>query len=91
MQAERPADAEAPLEEAARIWADEFGDRSPEHAIARATLARAWFLQGKRPDEIAEVLRKSLAIVVAVRGEDNKTAQVIRAWLNEVRKEAVSG
>lgn len=86
VQAERPVDAEAPLEEAVRIWADEFGDRSPEHAIARATLARAWFLQGKRPDEIAGILRKSLAIIVAVRGEDNKTAQVIRGWLNDVTK-----
>jgi tetratricopeptide (TPR) repeat protein len=83
VQGNRPADAEAPLRDAIRIWADQLGERSAEYAIARANLARAWFLQDTHREEVVEVLRNSLAIVVAIRGEHDKTAIQIREWLKE--------
>jgi tetratricopeptide (TPR) repeat protein len=83
VQANRPAEAEAPLRDAIRLWAGQLGERSVEFAIARANLARAWFLQGTHHDEVVEVLRNSLAIVVAIRGEHDKTAIQIREWLKE--------
>lgn len=87
VQAKRPAEAEAPLREAIRILAEQLGERTAEYAVARANLARAWFLQGKEHTEVVEMLRNALAIVVAIRGEHNKTADQIREWL----KEAESG
>ncbi len=83
VQAQQPAEAEVPLEEASASWRIEFGERSPEYAIAQATLARAWYLQGKRLNEIAPILRASLAAVAAVRGEDDRTAQLIAQWLKD--------
>lgn len=78
-----PGKAVEPLEEAIGYWLIEFGERSPEHAISRATLARAWFLTDQNPREIEGILRTSLAIIVGVRGEDDGTANVIREWLEE--------
>ena len=84
VQDQKPAEAEAPLEAASASWQVEFGERSPEYAIAQATLARAWFLQSKRLSEVEPILRASFAAVVAVRGEEDPTAQLIRQWLRDV-------
>lgn len=83
VQAQKPAESEALLEEASSAWRSEFGERSPEFAIAQATLARAWFLQGKRLAEVEPILKASLAAVVAVRGDTDPTSQLISRWLKD--------
>lgn len=83
LELQRAADAEPVFKEATKVWRAELGERSVEHAIANAGLARAWFLQGKEDASVPDMLRTALAIVKGVRGADDPTAQLIRDWLKE--------
>ncbi len=89
LEGQNAGGAEAPLEEASDAWRIELGERSPEHAISKASLARAWFVQGKRLNEVPPILRASLAIIVAVRGVQDPSAEVVRQWLKDADPKSV--
>lgn len=79
----RAREAEAAARAALEVWGAELGERSIEHAIAHAVLARAWHLQEQHRDVVAGILTTALATVVSVRGADDPTARLIREWLDE--------
>ncbi len=83
VQLNRAPEAEQAAQEAVEGWRAELGERSVEHAIASATLARSWHLQQKNSDKVGPMLRNALAIVTAARGENDPTALMIRGWLKE--------
>jgi tetratricopeptide (TPR) repeat protein len=79
----RAGEAETLARESIDILSEQFGERSLEQAVNSALLGRALFLQDKDPEEARERLRKSYAIVVAVRGKDSALARLIEQWLGE--------
>lgn len=81
---QRAADAEAPLEEALTIWPVEYGKQSVEFAIANATLARAWFVQGKHMADIEPILRNAVSTIAAIKPESDNGLQRIKGWLAEI-------
>jgi tetratricopeptide (TPR) repeat protein len=81
---QQAAEAEKPLQEALKIWSVEYGKQSVEFAVANATLARAWYLQGKERNQIETILRASVTTISAIKPETDNSLVLIRGWLTEV-------
>jgi tetratricopeptide (TPR) repeat protein len=72
--------AEDFLTEAIPLWRKELGEDSYEYAVARAALARVWFLRGER-ERAERTLRESHAAMTRLRGSSGKLAAQVGRWL----------
>lgn len=75
--------AEELLTEAVPLWRKELGESSYEYAVARAVLARAWFLRGEAA-RAKKTLQESYASITQLRGDTGKLALQVGRWLAEL-------
>jgi len=83
---ERPREAEAALTKAVDSWAIEYGRNSPGYATARASLGRAWAMQGRNAEAERALLESYPIILKSSRKPDHETAVVVRQWIESLYK-----
>jgi tetratricopeptide (TPR) repeat protein len=87
LEEQRPQDAEVALHKAVASWQIEYDGNSPGYAMARASLARAWALQGKLAQAEPALLESYPVIHRSTREMDRETAATVRQWIENLYRQ----
>lgn len=77
-------DAQATLQTAMACWQIEYGPNSSGYATARASLGRAWTLQGKFADAEPALLESYPIIMKSTLRPDREAAGMVRQWIESL-------
>lgn len=80
----RTADAQKTLQVAMDCWRIEYGPNSPGYAMARASLARTWALQGKFADAEPALLESYPLVAKSTRRSDREAAAMVKLWIESL-------
>lgn len=79
----RPKEAERILTKALECWRVEYGDQSPGFAMARASLGRAWALQGLDVKAEPALLESYPILAKDLRAPSRDASRTVRQWIEE--------